>query len=171
MEKLFNVSLTKRAQDSPHVQAVRPPDLRTTEALGPRSLAQRESRHMVSCLLIDRNAGERLKLSDIMAELGFDCIALPETADGIRYCQTHRPDVVVMSAAAADDARDFLRFAPGADGRDGRPVVIFYADKPDVETMGEAIREGAAEFLLKPFDRDLLKFKLRQSGVMPTRMN
>ena len=106
---------------------------------------------MVSCLLIDRNAGERLKLSDIMAELGFDCIALPETADGIRYCQTHRPDVVVMSVAAADDARDF---------------VIFYDDKPDVETMGEAIREGAAEFLLKPFDRDLLKFKLRQSGVI-----
>jgi len=32
--------------------------------------------------------------------------------------------------------------------------------------MGEAIREGAAEFLLKPFDRDLLKFKLRQSGVI-----
>lgn len=126
---------------------------------------------MVSCLLIDRNAGERHRLSDLMAELGFDCIALPDASDGIRYCQNHHPDVVVMSASVADDARDFLRFAPAASRKDGRPVVIFYAETPDVETMGEAIREGAAEFLLKPFDRDLLKFKLRQSGVMPARMN
>ena len=117
---------------------------------------------MVSCLLIDRNAGERHRLSDLMAELGFDCTALPDMADGIRYCREHRPDVVFMAAPAAGDARDFMRFAPGAGG----PVVIFYADTPDVETMGEAIREGAAEFLLKPFDRDLLKFKLRQSGII-----
>jgi two-component system, chemotaxis family, chemotaxis protein CheY len=126
---------------------------------------------MVSCLLIDRNAGERHKLSDLMAELGFDCTELPEAADAIRYCEMYRPDVVVMSAGSSDDALDFLRFAPGADSSDGRPVVIFYADTPDVETMGEAIREGAAEFLLKPFDRDLLKFKLRQSGVIPARAN
>ncbi len=126
---------------------------------------------MVSCLLIDRNAGERHRLSDLMAELGFDCIALPEAADGIRYCQSHHPDVVVMSASVAAEARDFLRFAPAGGSRDDRPVVIFYAETPDVETMGEAIREGAAEFLLKPFDRDLLTFKLRQSGVIPARMN
>jgi len=124
---------------------------------------------MVSCLLIDRNAGERHKLSGLMAELGFDCTELPEASDAIRYCEMYRPDVVVMAAGTADDALDFLRFAPGTD--DGRPVVIFYSDTPDVETMGEAIREGAAEFLLKPFDRDLLKFKLRQSGIIPARAN
>jgi two-component system chemotaxis response regulator CheY len=126
---------------------------------------------MVSCLLIDRNAGERHKLSHLMAELGFDCVALPDASDGIRYCQMHRPDVVVMAASEAADARDFLRFAPGPDARERRPVVIFYSDRPDVETMGEAIREGAADFLLKPFDRDLLRFKLRQSGVVTARAN
>ena len=131
-----------------------------------RQVAMRESRHMVSCLLIDRNAGERHKLSGLMSELGFDCTEMHEATEAIRYCEMFRPDVVVMSAGSATDALDFLRLAPGGDRRDGRPVVIFYADKPDVETMGEAIREGAAEFLLKPFDRDLLKFKLRQSGVM-----
>jgi two-component system, chemotaxis family, chemotaxis protein CheY len=49
----------------------------------------------------------------------------------------------------------------------GRPVVILYADAPDFDTMGAAILEGASEFLLKPFDRELLTFKLRQSGVLP----
>lgn len=121
---------------------------------------------MVSCLLIDRNAGERQRLSGFMAELGFACTALLGAEDGIRFCLDHQPDVVVMEASALDDAREFLRVTGSTHRRTGRPVVILYADKPDFETMGESILEGAAEFLLKPFDRDLLKFKLRQSGVL-----
>ncbi len=42
----------------------------------------------------------------------------------------YRPDVVVMAAGSADDALDFLRFAPGAEQGDGRPVIIFYSDTP-----------------------------------------
>lgn len=122
---------------------------------------------MVSCLLIDRNAGERRKLSGYMAELGFLCMELPAPEDGIRYCHDHSPDVVVMEASALADAREFLRLTAISGRRTGRPIVILYADKPDFETMGESILEGAAEFLLKPFDRDLLKFKLRQFGVVP----
>ncbi len=124
---------------------------------------------MVSCLLIDKNAGERHKLSGLMAELGFDCAEMPAAEDGISYCRDHHPDVVVMEASALADARAFLKLAAASNPRHGRPVVIFYADKADFETMGETIREGAAEFLLKPFDRDLLKFKLRQSGLIGTR--
>lgn len=121
---------------------------------------------MVSCLLIDKNAGERQKLSGFMAELGFVCTELPAARDGILYCHDHSPDVVVMEASALDDAREFLRLTAISNRRTGRPIVILYADKPDFETMGESILEGAAEFLLKPFDRDLLRFKLRQSGVV-----
>ncbi len=46
---------------------------------------------MVSCLLIDRNAGERQKLSGLMAELGFDCTELPEAADAIATAKCTAP--------------------------------------------------------------------------------
>lgn len=122
---------------------------------------------MVSCLVIDRNEGERHLLGGLMTDLGFSCTELSASEDGIRFCQEHDPDVVVMDASALPEARDFLRLTANTSRRVGRPVVILYADKPDFDTMGETMLEGAAEFLMKPFDRDLLTFKLRQSGVLP----
>ena len=162
MDKLFNIALTIRAQDSPNERGsgLAGPDT------GVRQAHTRAMRHMVSCLLIDKNAGERHRLSAFMAELGFLCTEVPAAEDGIRFCQDHSPDVVVMEASALTDAREFLRLTSFAGKRTGRPVVILYAENPDFETMGESILEGAAEFLLKPFDRDLLKFKLRQSGIL-----
>jgi two-component system, chemotaxis family, chemotaxis protein CheY len=121
---------------------------------------------MVSCLVIDRNEGERQLLGGLMADIGFACTEVDAMEDGVRFCQHNHPDVVVMDATALPDARDFLRLT-ATSGRRWRPTVILYADKPDFDTMGEAILEGAAEFLMKPFDRDLLTFKLRQSGVLP----
>ena len=49
-----------------------------------------------------------------------------------------------------------------ANGR--KPVVLVYTEKANTDEIGSAIIEGAAEFLLKPFDRDLLEFKLKQVG-------
>jgi DNA-binding NtrC family response regulator len=64
------------------------------------------------------------------------------------------------------EAREFLRHATYQGQRTGRPVVIVYADQPNFETMGEMILDGAAEFLMKPFSKDLLQFKLKQAGVL-----
>lgn len=99
-----------------------------------------------------------------MSELGFHCMAVSGTAEGVEVCGDRTPDVVVMEASQFDDARHFLGLA--ATSRGSQPVVLVYSDTVDFETMGETILDGAAEFLLKPFDRDLLRFKLRQSGVL-----
>lgn len=122
---------------------------------------------MVSCLLIDKDAGERHKVLGLMTGMGFECAESKGPEEGIRYCNENSPDVVVMEASQLLEAREFLRLTSRQGQRKGRPVVILYSDLPDFETMGETILEGAAEFLLKPFDRDLLKFKLKQAGVLP----
>ena len=121
---------------------------------------------MVSCLLIDRDAGERQKVVNLLSDLGITCVERQEPEEGIRYCSEATPDVVVMQASGLPAAREFLRLARRQGRRSGRPVVILYADTADTEIMGETILDGAAEFLLKPFDRDLLQFKLMQAGVL-----
>ena len=45
-------------------------------------------------------------------------------------------------------------------------VVILYANEPDAEEIGQSIMEGAADFIMQPFDLELLQFKLRQAGVL-----
>ena len=46
-----------------------------------------------------------------------------------------------------------------------RPLVILYANEPAAE-IGQSILEGAAEFMMQPFDLELLQFKLHQAGVL-----
>jgi two-component system, chemotaxis family, chemotaxis protein CheY len=118
------------------------------------------------CLLIDGDAGERSKVHGLMANLGFDCAEMKGADEGVRYCQDHQPDVVVMNATHLHAARDLLRLTRYNGKASGRPVVILYADRPDIDQLGESILDGAADFLVKPFNQDLLKFKLKQAGLL-----
>jgi two-component system, chemotaxis family, chemotaxis protein CheY len=125
------------------------------------------SQVMINCLLIEKNPTERQRLAQILSGLGIACSETAGAEEGIRYCHDQRPDVVVMEATTAKAAKDFMRLL-GYKGRNNkRPVVILYADQPDVDSMANSIMDGVADFLMKPFDRDLLQFKLQQAGVLP----
>ena len=118
------------------------------------------------CLLIDGDAGERAKVQNLMSNLGFDCAETKGADEGLRYCHEHQPDVVVMDAAQLPAARELLRLTRYQGKQSGRPVVILYSDRPDLESLGEFILDGAADFLVKPFNQDLLSFKLKQAGLL-----
>jgi two-component system, chemotaxis family, chemotaxis protein CheY len=122
---------------------------------------------MISCLLIEKNPSDRVHLVQILSGLGIECAETSGAEEGIRFCQNQKPDVVVMDASAAGLAKDFMRLVQYQGRRTKRPVVILYADKPDVGSMTDSIMDGASDFLMKPFDRDLLQFKLQQAGVLP----
>lgn len=131
------------------------------------SLESEMSYVMINCLLIDKNPLERHRLSQILHGLGVNCSEREGAEEGIKFCQDQRPDFVMMEATTAAATKDFLRLVGYQGHRSRRPVVIFYADLPDVDTMAETIMDGASDFLMKPFDRDLLQFKLQQAGVLP----
>jgi hypothetical protein len=42
-----------------------------------------------------------------------------------------------------------------------------YGREAGIDVINETIMTGAAEFLVQPFDIELLRFKLKQSGVLP----
>lgn len=121
---------------------------------------------MTSCLIIDRSAMERDRIQHLLAGLGVDCVQLDSPQAGLRYCLANHPDLVMMDASEIPEAKEFLRLARHLGRNNGRPVVIFYSGKADVEAMGESILQGASDYLVKPFDRDLLQFKLRQAGII-----
>lgn len=121
---------------------------------------------MTRCLLIEEDAGERKRLSKLLGSLGLETAETAGTADAIRYCSDRRPDVVVMAADGRGMApRDFVKQVRRP-GKGNAPVIILYSADPDTQTIGETILEGAADFIMKPFDRELLQFKLRQAGIL-----
>jgi two-component system, chemotaxis family, chemotaxis protein CheY len=121
---------------------------------------------MVECLLIDRDAGERHRVGALLGSLGLALTERAAPADGLSYCNDNQPDVVLMAAGSLEiTSADFMRrMRKSPAGR--KPVVILYAAEPDTDEIGQSILEGAADFILKPFDRDLLRFKLKQAGVI-----
>lgn len=121
---------------------------------------------MVSCLLIERNVRESTRVQALLETIGLSCDHRTGAEEGIRFCHENSPDVVVMEVTEASAAKEFLRLVRHQGRSQGRPVVIFYSDRADMGAIGASILEGASEFLMQPFDKELLQFKLRQAGVM-----
>lgn len=121
---------------------------------------------MTRCLLIDDDGAERQRLQSMLAGLGFETAQTGGTEDALKYCNDNAPDVVMLAAvSAASRPKDFVRrLRRKVHGK--APIVILYADRPDTEMIGQSILQGAADVIMKPFDRDLLEFKLKQAGVI-----
>jgi DNA-binding NtrC family response regulator len=121
---------------------------------------------MVTCLLIDENQAERSRIAGLLDELGVFTNVIPDVEEGVQFCLENRPDVVLLEASALPRATEFLKLTRIQNRETGRPVVILYAAHADMAQMGQSILSGASEFLMVPFDLELLRFKLTQSGVL-----
>ena len=119
---------------------------------------------MVSCLLVDQNGSERSRLAKMLGGLGFECSESDGLDDAITFAQVSKPELILVNASEQTPAEDFLRLVKSGGQRQVQPVVIFYADAPKMDAMGASILAGASDYLIQPFDRRLLKFKLQQAG-------
>lgn len=121
---------------------------------------------MTRCLLIGDSGSESQKLQQLLDGLGLDTAraALPEEA--LKFCNDNSPEVVMLAASGSSARpKDFVRrLRRNVRGR--KPVVFLYAETADTELIGQSILQGAADVLMKPFDRDILQFKLRQAGIV-----
>jgi DNA-binding response OmpR family regulator len=151
VEKLFNNSLTIKAQESMQERIFLFPKVNTV---------------MVSCLLIDDNGVECARVSALLSELGIFCTTMTDMDEGVRFAHANTPDLVLMEATAVPRSKEFLRLVRYQGRNTGRPVVILYASSASIADMGESILSGASEFLMAPFDLSLLEFKLVQSGLL-----
>ena len=60
---------------------------------------------------------------------------------------------------------DFLRALRREPGGD-RPVVVFCTTENDMAHIAEAIRSGANEYIMKPFDSDIIESKFAEVGLV-----
>jgi two-component system chemotaxis response regulator CheY len=121
---------------------------------------------MARCLLIDEDTAERQRLLPMLSGLGLETAQAAAAEDALKYCNDNAPDVVMMAAGHnGSRPRDLVtRLRRARHGK--RPVVILYAESPDTDMIGQSILQGAADVLMKPFDRELLQFKLKQAGIL-----
>lgn len=121
---------------------------------------------MALCLIADDSKVIRLLLSKIIGNMGFDVIEAEDGEDVVELCQLKEPDLVIMDWQ--------LPVLDGIDAlykiRDMRlsrqPKVIFCSSYNDLARIEQAIEGGADDYIIKPFDEDIVASKLSILGLL-----
>ncbi len=121
---------------------------------------------MKKCLIVDDSKVIRMVARKILEELRF---IVSEAEDGklaLEACQVDMPDGIlldwnmpVMDGVAFLEA---LRKIPGGE----EVAVVFCTTENDLEHIRTAIAAGADEYIMKPFDSEIIQTKFLQVGLI-----
>jgi len=121
---------------------------------------------MKQCLVVDDSRVIRKVARKILETLDF---ATDEAEDGsyaLDTCRRAMPDAILLDWNMPNmNGIEFLRHLRREDGG-GYPIVILCTTENDIAHITEAITAGANEYVMKPFDRDILEAKFAEAGVI-----
>ena len=121
---------------------------------------------MKSCLVVDDSKVVRMVAKKILEELSFEIIEAAEGRQALTACQARMPDVILLDwNMPVMNGLEFLRALRATEGG-GAPLVVFCTTENDVSHIQEAIGAGANEYIMKPFDSDIIRSKFAQIGLL-----
>jgi two-component system chemotaxis response regulator CheY len=131
-----------------------------------RYIAQRErggtlfnSRKL--CLITDDSPIVRKVARRLLGSLAFEVDEAENGEVALRKCELRMPDVILLDwNMPIMNGIQFLRRLRGIEGGMS-PKVVFCTTEDSVEYIREAIEAGADEYVIKPFDAETLRAKLR----------
>lgn len=120
---------------------------------------------MKSCLIVDDSKVIRMVAKKILTELGFTTAEAEDGQQALDSCKASMPDAVLLDwNMPVMNGIDFLRALRQLPTGD-KPVVVFCTTENDIEHIQEAIEAGANEYIMKPFDSEILQAKFAQVGL------
>ncbi|MFO1129628.1 MAG: response regulator [Rhodospirillales bacterium] len=121
---------------------------------------------MSECLIVDDSRVIRTIARRILQDLRFDVREAADGAEALKACLDRMPDAVLldwnMPIMTGIDFLKALRLLPNGT----TPVVVFCTTENDLGHIQEAITLGADEYIMKPFDREIVEAKLSQVGLL-----
>lgn len=121
---------------------------------------------MKSCLIVDDSRVVRKVARRILEDLSFNCSEAEDGQKAYEACENGMPDVILldwnMPVMSGIEFLEKLRAMPGGDA----PKVVFCTTENDMEHIQRAIQTGANEYIMKPFDNEIIQSKLSQIGAL-----
>lgn len=121
---------------------------------------------MKTCLVVDDSRVIRKVARRILEELDFDVVEAADGVEALAWCRSSMPDAILLDwNMPMMNGIDFLRqLRLEPDGEN--PKVIFCTVEADPQRIAEALNSGAAEYIMKPFDGDIIESKLAEAGLI-----
>nr|WP_233349619.1 response regulator [Henriciella mobilis] len=117
-------------------------------------------------MIVDDSRVVRKVAGRIIRDMNFDVIEAGDGKDALDSCRSNMPDAILLDwNMPVMNGLDFLRALRREEGGD-KPVVVFCSTENDAEHIGEAMRSGANEYIMKPFDADIIESKFAEVGLV-----
>lgn len=121
---------------------------------------------MKSCLVVDDSKVVRMVARKILKDLEFEIVEAVDGKDALAKCDTEMPDAVLLDwNMPIMNGIEFLRKMRALPGGE-EPVVVFCTTENDVSHIQEALTAGANEYIMKPFDGEIIESKFSQTGLL-----
>ena len=119
-----------------------------------------------TCMVVDDSRVIRKVARRILEDLGFEVLEAADGSQALELCRAMLPDAVLldwnMPVMNGIDFLRALRLEPGGDA----PVVVFCTTENDLTHIVEAMNAGANEYIMKPFDGDIIEAKFSEVGLV-----
>ena len=116
-------------------------------------------------LIVDDSGAIRAVARGLLEQLGFATDEAVNGLDAIAVCRRRMPDMILLDRNMPEldgiGCVRALRALPGGQA----PKVIFCTSESSPDGIAEAIAAGADEYIMKPFDREILELKLSMAGI------
>jgi two-component system chemotaxis response regulator CheY len=121
---------------------------------------------MQECLIVDDSRVIRKIARQIFEALGFSCREAEDGAQAVAACQQQMPYIILLDwnmpvMNGIEFLRELRKMPNG-----GQPQVVFCTTETDLKHIQEALSSGANEYIMKPFDAEIVQSKLSQLGLL-----
>jgi two-component system chemotaxis response regulator CheY len=121
---------------------------------------------MKTCLVVDDSTVIRKIARRILEEMDFQIVEAEDGEKALEICKRGLPDAVLLDwNMPVMDGFEFLgnlRRLPGGDA----PKVVFCTTENGIDHIARALNAGANEYIMKPFDKDIVAAKFQEVGLI-----
>ena len=118
-----------------------------------------------TCLIVDDSRIIRKVARRIVEGLGFEVDEAGDGAEALIFCSSSMPEVILLDwSMPVMDGMAFLRRLRTLPGG-GAPKVLFCTIETRADRIAEALAAGADDYVMKPFDGDILTSKFAEVGA------
>jgi two-component system chemotaxis response regulator CheY len=121
---------------------------------------------MKTCLVVDDSSVIRKVARRVLEELDFDIVEAENGLDALDQCNEEMPSAILLDwNMPVMDGLEFLVQLRSSDNG-SKPKVIFCTTENDISHIAQAVQAGADEYIMKPFDREILENKFQEVGLL-----
>ena len=121
---------------------------------------------MKHCLVVDDSRVVRRVARRILEELQFEISEAEDGKIALDACRLSMPDAILLDWNMPNmTGIEFLRALRRERGGD-KPVVVFCTTENDVSFISAAMEAGANEYVMKPFDKEIIESKFSEVGLV-----